>query len=459
MKVILTRPNYHSHLITPPLGLGYLSAYLKQGGYEVKVVDGLNNSLTADEIIEQCRGYDIVGISCMSDYFSEVVDLAKKLKRRGFPVVIGGAHASALPKFTLEQTGADFVVVGEGEISLFELLQRIENKEDLNGLPGVFTRETDQCIERPFIEQLDSLPFPDWKQIDPRRYKKAPHGGLIKNFPVAPIISTRGCTFSCSFCASPKLWGKRIRFSSPERVVEEIVYLKEYFGVKEIHFEDDNLTFSRSHIEGICRLILKNNIKISWAAPNGIRVDTVDYAFLKMMKESGCYFLAFGVESANPDILRRIKKGIDLRDISAAVQAAHKAGILTQAFFILGLPGETKETINNTIRFAKSIPLDRAQFLLLDVLPGSEFWDQFKYENNIDWSRNSYQETTWVPNTIDRGVLQRSIARAFRSFFFRPKQLISLLRYFRFSQMRFVLRRLIDFNLLPIMRKAHYFYR
>ena len=453
MRVILARPNYHSHLITPPLGLGYLSSYLRQRGYETKIIDGLNEAISDDEIVRKCQGYDLVGISCMSDYFLEVISLTKKLKGRGLTVVIGGAHASALPEFTLEQTGADYVIVGEGEVSLFELVKKIADAESTEGLAGVVTKENGHFTKRQLIGDIDSLPFPDWEQMDPRRYKKAPHGGLIRNFPVAPIVSTRGCPFSCSFCTSPTFWGGRVRFRSPEKVVEEIAYLKENFGIKEIHFEDDNLTLSKGHLQTICQLIMKKRIRISWAVPNGIRVDTVDSTILRMMKESGCYYLAFGIESANPSILERVKKEIDLKVVEDSVWATHNLGMLTQGFFIFGLPGETRETIQNTIKFAKSIPLDRAQFLLLDVLPGSELWDELKDEMDIAWNRRSYQEVTWIPNTIDRDILQSSAAYAFRSFFFRPRQIVSLIRYFKLYQLRFVLRRLIDFNLFPGRKK------
>lgn len=250
------------------------------------------------------------------------------------------------------------------------------------------------------------------KGMDPRRYRKAPHGGLIKRFPVAPVVSTRGCPFECSFCASPTLWEKRIRFRSPEKIVEEIELLVGRFGVREIHFEDDNLTLRRSHVEKICGLILEKGLDISWAAPNGVRADSLDRDLLELMKKSGCYFLSFGLESGNQSILDRAAKDVSLDTMERVIRETREAGIMTQGFFSFGLPGETEATINETIEFAKSSGLDRAQCLLLDILPGSRLWEELKGEYEIDFGRKSYQEVTWCPLGLDRTVLAQVPARA-----------------------------------------------
>ena len=448
LKIALVRPNYHSHLITPPLGLGYLASYLKSKGYNPVIIDGLNLGYSIEKIVEACQGMDIVGINCLSDYFSEVIDLSRALKRKGLTLIIGGPHASSLPELTLEETHADYVVVGEGEEALFQLMESIERNESTENLQGIMTKDSKRIAQRPLIENLDGLPYPDWEQIDPRSYKRAPHGGLVKSFPIAPIISSRGCTFECTFCASSRLWHRKIRFRSPENVVDEIEFLVKRFKVKEIHFEDDNLTLKRQHIEDICKSILRRNLRINWATPNGIRVDTLDLELLKLMKKSGCYSIAFGIESGNQKILNNIKKHTSLETVIKAVKLAKKIGIITQGFFIFGLPGETEETIHETIDFAKRLPLDKAQFLILDVLPGSGLWDEIMRGRPAEWAHRSYQEATWVPEGIDRAVLNRAPGYAFRTFFLRPRQIFFLLRYFRFSQIPFIIRRIVDFNII-----------
>jgi anaerobic magnesium-protoporphyrin IX monomethyl ester cyclase len=379
--------------------------------------------------------------------------LSRSLKNKGFSVVIGGPHASILPELTLDETRADYIICGEGELSLYELAAALKNQQPVSGIAGVISQKNRQLKKRPLISGLDTLPFPDWQQMDPRKYKKAPHGGLVKSFPVAPITSTRGCPFECSFCASPKLWDKSIRFRSPENVVDEIAYLVKEFKVREIHFEDDNLTLKRSHIEGICNLILKRKIKVNWATPNGVRVDTLDPELLRLMKKSGCYFIAFGIESGSQEILDRINKKTRLDIIEKAVTMASRAGIVTQGFFIFGLPGETAATVKQTIAFAKKLPLDKAQFLLLDVLPGSQLWEKLSGQRSAGWSLRSYQQTTWVPEGISRQELDIAPAVAFRSFFFRPRPVMFLFKYFKLSQLPFILRRIQDFGVLSFSRK------
>jgi len=449
-KIILTRPNYNSHLITPPLGLGYLAAYLKSRGHDVKLIDGLNLEINNSQIAARCADSDIVGIYCLSAYFPQVKDLSRRLKAINKTVAIGGPHASVLPELTLKETGADFAVIGEGEITLSELVDALAKKQRTDLIPGVFSAGSTQFIKRAFIRDLDTLPFPDWEQMDPRAYKKAPHGGLVKRFPVAPVTTTRGCPYECTFCASPRLWERTIRYRSPENIVSEISYLVKNFAVKEIHFEDDNLTLKKEHIEEICNLLIEKKLDICWAAPNGIRVDTVTEETLDLMKKSGCYFLAFGIESGNQEILRNAKKKTQLKTIENAVRMASRKGIITQGFFIFGLPGETKKTVRESIDFAKRIGLDKAQFLLLDVFPGSQLWDDLSGEFTVDWNRHSYQETTWIPQTISREDLAQAQPKAFREFFLRPRPLLFLLRYFKFSQLPFIFKRVRDFKMFSL---------
>jgi anaerobic magnesium-protoporphyrin IX monomethyl ester cyclase len=436
VKIALVRPRYDTHLITPPLSIGYISSFLKSRGFDVEIIDGLNLNLTNEEIVRQCSDADIVGITCLSDYFPETLDLTRKLKKAGRRVAIGGPHASVLPELTLEATGADAVVVGEGEMAM---LNMVEDLRDTGGIDRVYKTE--------FVEDLDGLPFPDWGQMDPRKYKKAPHGAFIKNFPVAPVVTTRGCPYECTFCASPKIWERSIRYRSPGNVVDEIELLVREYEVKEIHFEDDNLTLKRSHVEGICQLIIERGVKISWACPNGVRADKLDHDLLKLMEKSGCYYIAFGIESGDQKILDNVKKHIEIETVFKAVEMAEEEGIMTQGFFIFGLPGETRQTIEKTIDFSKRTKLSRAQFLLLDVLPGCELWDNLEFEGKGEWNKSSYHEVIWVPPTVDEETLKGAPPRAFKAFFLRPKQFLSIIRYVRLQQLPYLMKRVFDFRI------------
>jgi radical SAM superfamily enzyme YgiQ (UPF0313 family) len=420
-------------------------------GNDVKFIDALNLRLNEDELIRRLNDCDIVGIGVLTDYYLEAKSIVKKLKKLGKIIILGGVHPTVLPIETLKETGADFIVLGEGEEVMGELITSLKNKTSFEKIRGIAYRKNNKIYVNPrrdLIKNLDNLPFPDWDSMDPREYQKAPHGAIVKNFPVAPIITTRGCPYECKFCVSPNFWLRKIRFRSPEKVIEEIEYLIKNFGVKEIHFEDDNLTLRREHVEKICRLILAKNIKISWATPNGIRADKVDETLLRLMKKSGCYSIVLGIESGNEGILKNIKKRESLTDIEKAAKAAKKAGLITQGFFILGLPGETEETIKKSINFAKKIKLDRAHFMLLDLLPGSELWKEHKHEFTIDFSKRSYQDVTWVPPTINPGKLKKWQPRAFRQFFFRPRPLFSVIKYIKLSQIKHIFNRLKDYRII-----------
>lgn len=261
-------------------------------------------------------------------------------------------------------------------------------------------------------------------------------------------MTTRGCPYKCSFCASRKFYHLIVRFRSPENVVKEIKYLVKNFGIKEVHFEDDNLTLRRTHVEKICNLILKNNIKISWACPNGIRADRVDENLLKLMKKSGCYLIAYGIESANPQILKNINKLETIDTIKKSIDLADKLGLICQGFFIFGLPGETRETIEESIRFAKKSKLKRAHFLILDVLPGSELWDKLQGHFKPDWRKNSYKEPEWIPQGLNKEDLMDAQSRAIKKFYFRLPIFWEVLKSMRISQAKYIIERIIDYRLL-----------
>ncbi|MBI4043506.1 MAG: radical SAM protein [Candidatus Diapherotrites archaeon] len=455
MKVALVRPSYHTHIVSPPLGMGYVASALNHAGHEARIIDGLNQDLNDGRIIEKVQefGAQLAGIYCMSAYFLRAVELTQKLHAAGIRVMMGGTQPTFLPEFTMQKSGVDFIVSGEAEETVVELASALEKGIEVEGIPGVYTGPGKKFFPRDKVVDLDKIPFPDWEQIDPRTYKKAPHGGLIRHFPYAPITSTRGCPYRCTFCASPKFSQKQITFRSPENVVAEIELLADKYGVKEIHFEDDNFTLKRSHAEGVCRLLIEKNIKVVWACPNGVRADKVDLELLRLMKKAGCYYLAFGIESGNQKILDTVIKDTTLEKIETAVRLADQVGIMTQGFFIFGLPGETEQTIEQTIEFAKRIPLTRAQFLVLDVMPGTALWDELRFDEKVDWTKNSYHEITWTPPTVKRESLEQAAPRAFKAFYFRPRQAWSILKYMRPEQIPFIIQRVLDYGLLKLPGK------
>lgn len=452
MKIILVRPKYKSSIITPPLGIGYISAYLKQHGIETKIIDGLREGIDNKQMIMQIISEkpDAVGITCLTAFYNEVVELAKYIKQNNIKCIIGGIHPTFLPYKTLEDSRADYVVCGEGEIAFLKLIKNNFVNKNIQGVYSLDNiKSTDKIIKKAeIIEDLNTLPFPDWEQINPNFYPLSPHQGVVKSFPIGNIITSRGCPYQCTFCASANFYDRRIRFRSPENVFNEITFLKENFGVKEIHFEDDNLTLQREHIKKICYLIIKNNIKIDWACPNGVRADKVDEEMVQLMKKSGCYCLSYGIESADKGILKNIKKMETIEEIERAIEITHKAGIFCQGFFIFGLPGETKETFKKTISFAKNSKLSRASFLLLNVIPGSELWDKLAGKFKPNWKSIGYREPEWLPDGMSSKELMKAQTKAFRCFYFRPKIFFTIARQIKYKEILSLLRRLREYRII-----------
>lgn len=452
MKIVLVRPNYKSHIITPPLGLGYLSAYLKKFGINTEMIDGLKENLNSDRMIERILDLkpDAVAITCLTTFYKEAVSLSRELKKNKMITIIGGPHPTFLPYRTLVESQSDYVICGEGEIPLVDLIRSKFRNDNIQGVYSLdnLKNERQDVIKAQIVENLDELPFPNWEQMNPRSYTKAPHGAVIKGFPVGVIVSSRGCPYECTFCAAPKFCDRKIRFRTPENVVDEIEYLINNFKIKEVHFEDDNLTFNAENIKKLCRLLIEKKIKIHWACPNGIRADHISPEIIQLMKDSGCYYFAYGIESANPQILRNIKKKESVETIEKAIEIADKVGISTQGFFIFGLPGETAASIEENINFALRSKLSRAQFMILDVLPGSELWDTLKGKFIPNWEKESYREPEWLPEGITREQLLAAQTNAFKKFYLRPKIFLRLLKLINYRQIYYLIKRLKVYGLI-----------
>lgn len=460
MKVAIVRPNHPTYFATPPLGMGYLSSSVKQHGIESVLIDAVRNGMPEEALVEKIEKEkpDWVCISCMSAYFNEVKSLTLKLKEKGFKVVIGGVHPTFMPYQTLTDTTCDYVIVGEGEISLPKLVLQGDNK----GINGVYSINDLEDEDTPFeksdyYKNLDEIPLPDWEQMQPKTYPPAPMGMVAKGYPIAPVLASRGCAHACIFCAGNQLYKRRVRFRSPENVIKEIKLLIEKYGIKEFQFIDANIILRRDFIVSLCELMIKEKIKIPWSCPSGLRADCFDLNLGKLMRKAGCYMAVIGIESANPEILKIIKKGETIETITAAIENAHKVGIITVGSFMLGLPGDTRETMRQTIDYAKSVPLDRAVFSILDVFPGCEIWqkDKKKY-------RNFQQETSFAkPSIVPEGMTEQELIelqdKATYEFYFRPRILFNIVKLVRFSQIKYLLRRFSKFSLIENVFRLWFF--
>ena len=448
--LLLIKPKFNSHIITPVIGLGYIASYLKKNGFDVKIIDALKENLSNDDIVKLANELkpEAIGVSVLSLYTEEAYDLSHKLKDCGFKVIIGGIHPTYEPYNTLIDSKCDYVIVGEGENAFLDLAK---NNYVNNNIKGVYSLDNLTSREQPFecaefVENLDSIPFPDWEQINPHSYPLAPHGVIVKKPPVGIVMASRGCPYSCIFCSSSNLFGKKVRFRSPENVVDEIEYLYKNFNIKEFQFIDDNLTLKKDYVLSICKQIIERKIKIHWSCPNGIRADRFDDEIADLMKKAGCYLLTFGIESADNDVLKTIKKNETIETIENAINISAKHKFITTGNFILGLPGDNKQTVQKTVDFAVKSKLNLAQFSVLRLLPGSELYKKIMKDKFQNTCVSSFTQVDYVPENLDKQYLIKMQGTAFRKFYLAPKRVLNFFKYVHFSQLKYLLLRLKEYH-------------
>ncbi|MBU4376464.1 MAG: B12-binding domain-containing radical SAM protein, partial [Candidatus Omnitrophica bacterium] len=365
----------------PHLGLLMLGSVLRNAGHRVRIVDASAQGLGYRETLEEAKKFqpDIVGLTAVTPSIIKTVKLASMIKDicPATPLIIGGPHFTAVPKQTLmDYPVFDYGVVGEGEETIIELVEALSVGKTPSNISGLaFCENGKVCFSspRPPIRDLDSLPIPAWGLLD--GFPSGYHPALFKykKLPATHIISARGCPNKCIFCDT-SVFSSKIRFHSSEYVLEMIGYLIKNFGIKEIIFEDDQFLIKKKRVARICEGILKAKWNISWCCSG--RVNSIDdIALLNLMKRSGCWQINYGIESGNQKILDFAKKGITIDQIENAVRLTREAGILSKGYFIFGLPYETEETMKNTIKFAKSLPLNDISIFMLTPFPGSEMYD------------------------------------------------------------------------------------
>ncbi|MBA7491962.1 tRNA-2-methylthio-N(6)-dimethylallyladenosine synthase [subsurface metagenome] len=379
----------------PPLGLLDIAAVLEEARHEVSICDAAINHMDFEQVRQELRqGYDIIGITALTitrDSTYICASIAKEENKES-TVVLGGPHVTFLPELILGKLPfVDIVVRGEGELTFLELVQRIsvgESYQDINGIS--FRNEKGlPCSneERKVVENLDSLPFPAWHLVPMRKYfTEYSTKELSLQKPCAVIMTSRGCPGDCIFCSCRAMWGRRVRRKTPEKVIEEIERLHYEYGVKDIHFLDDTFTFNKRWVTRFCDELMKSKTGITWRCQG--RVDTVDDTILATMKKAGCYYICYGVESGAERMQGIIQKGITVAQAAEAIKLTKGAGIFVSADFIVGLPGETREDMEQTFAFIKKSPLHAFSVNAPWIFPGTALYRQALAEGKVD-------ETAW----------------------------------------------------------------
>ena len=421
---------------TPPLGIAYLGAVLEKAGLSVKLLDC--RLAKAKDIIHEIEGAEIVGISAPSVLVKGVLELAGYAKRLGKITVVGGPHATISPDFFFRnrEGWVDFVVRGEGEYTLLELVQRLSNEEDWKEVKGISYVKDGEIVhtpDRPIIKNLDDLPFPA-RHLFPmeeylRRWKKT-IGYTILN-----LLSSRGCPYSCFFC-SKEVFGKVYRTRSAKNVVDEVELIAEEYAPDHLFFNDDIFTLNRRRVLQICNELMERELKVDWGCES--RVDTVDCELLKAMKKSGCTRIAYGVESGSQRILDILKKKATVEQIKRATSLTKKVGIQVVHYLIIGTPGETMEDIELTKRLIRETKPDYLGVSFFTPFPGSESWklledrllisdlEQFDYFDSPVFKHENFSPEELKEIRLE--ILKEFRTRMLLSYLISPRKILRLLK-------------------------------
>ncbi|MDM8000292.1 MAG: radical SAM protein [Dehalococcoidia bacterium] len=390
--LLINTPYPYEECPVPPLGLSYLAGILRREKAEVRILDLLVMPYSPVMLRRELEEFqpDVVGASCHTANFKAACRILKVCKNAdpGLITLIGGPHVSFAASDVLEKMPwIDFVVMGEGDETAVELLKALADGRDLTTVSGIAFRKNGNAVvnaPRPLIKDLDSLPLPARDLLPISRYRalKVP----------CTVITSRGCPFGCIFCSAPKMFGRGVRYRNPRLVVDEIEMIHRELGFQEINIVDDTFTVKEPHVEAICQGMRDRNLKITWSVYS--RVDTINPRMLRTMREAGCNWVCFGLESGSQKILDTIKKRITTDKSREGIRMATEAGLNVLASFILGLPGENPETAGQTVALAKEL-FDKYKvsygFHLLAPMPGTEVREQAtEYGIRIlthDWSR------------------------------------------------------------------------
>jgi len=357
----------------PNIGIAYLTPALQKAGHQVLVIDLNNEDLTDNQVFAIIDNHkpDIVGFSVKTATMASSRDLAQKIKQRHPSVFLlaGGPHVSLMWRELIAEKLFDVIFVGEGEEILPVICQRLIKKQAIDNLSGVVTQynlSENVFINPPLIQNLDKLCFPKY-DLFPSKVKEF----IRTNY---PLSTSRGCVYNCIYCSVPKISGKKFRARSPENVIQELKQAESKYNICGFEIIDDLFNLDIERCKAICRLLIKNNLRLPWSCPNGLRADRVDEELANLMWQSGCRSVNVGIESADPEIFAQIKKGETLAQVERGVKIFQKAGIDVTGYFIIGLPGDSLAVEKKSVKFIKKLGIN-AFFNMLVPYPGTEVWN------------------------------------------------------------------------------------
>lgn len=409
--------------LMPPLGMLSIAAFLEARGISTDVIDCYATPMPAEALVAEVirRSPDVVGFSCTTSSFLEGCSIAERIKEKapGITTVFGGAHACSVGVSLLDSFPAiDYLVIGEGEQTFFELVTNLDCGG--SGIPGVGYRENGKGVIsalREHIANLDDLPFPAYHRLPqfPKRYALP-----LFSYPKAPntsIISSRGCPYQCSYC-DRSVFSRGFRFNSPEYIVEHLKMLNRDYGIRHVFFYDDLFTTDRARVARFCELKERERLPVTY---NCIaRLEHVDAELLRLLKRSGCWQVNFGIESGDPEVIKKHRKFYGLDEVQRKLQVVRDTGMRVKGLFMVGLPGETEESIRRTIDYALALPLDEINVTKFTPFPGAPLYATIREQGEFDenWPLMNCLNFVFVPHGMTReqleGLYNEFISRFYR---------------------------------------------
>ena len=407
MRIALVSPKWNRLVNSyPPLGIGYLAAIAESEGHTVAIFDlGLAPDTPLEDDVARIVAYapDLVGMTAMTNNYHSAQQTFALLKaQQAAPLLVGGPHATLFPERVLGDPNVDYLIYGEGEEPFRQLLRTMAwegvrpDEASLRGIAGLCFKTTagpepDGLVRNdpaPLLHDLDTLPMPARHLFELGRYPLyAPNGERM-----VTLLTSRGCPFGCSYCFKG-IMGRKYRQHSPDYVLREVHTLVDEYHYRHLYFIDDLFTFDQQRLHEICERIVADKLDIRWQCL--ARVDTVSREGLALMYRAGCREIHYGIESGNAEVLKRIDKRITHEQVRAAIDWTNAAGITAKGYFMLGLPGDTEETMQQTIALACELDLDLAMFSLTTPFPGTRLWDELvarqpDVEFNADFTQAFY---------------------------------------------------------------------
>ena len=434
MKITLVNPPYppsvHSHPPFIPLGLAYLGAVAEKAGHQVIVIDCQAEKLPYETFrhrIAQTPS-DIIGVTATTLLYKSAMNLITIAKQTQPQAVtmLGGSHGTFWDENALQEyPSLDIVVRREGEITFIDLLDKLQTQSSLNNVLGITYRSEAKIVrneDRPFIEDLDTLPFPAHHLLPLENLK---HNGKI----IFPLVSSRGCVYWCDFCSTVRMFGRGYRMRSPKNVVDEMQFVHDKYGIDQVTFYDDAFSVDRNRVIKICKELNDRKLRIKWDC--GTRVDMVDGDLMKTMRDAGCFAVWLGVESGSEVILGAMNKRIKLDQTRLAYKTAHQLGLMTIANVVLGFPGETEQTARETIRFVKELNPDDVGFYIATPYPGTPMYEHVKESGWLritDFDKYDTAGPTFETPSLSMEKLAELRYKAYQDFYLRPGYVFKMMR-------------------------------